>query len=86
MDQHISTAVQLTPVLERVHGAHHPELTRVNELTQQLATSTDTGEIARLFQELRSVTKNFAIPGDACEAYQTAYRALQAADEQQAKV
>ena len=86
MNQHISTAVQLTPVLERVHGAHHPELTRVNELTQQLSRSTNTGEIAGLFQELRTVTNAFAIPGDACEAYQTAYRALQEADEQHAKV
>lgn len=86
MNQQISTAVQLTSVLERVHGANHPELTQVNELTQELAVSADAEVTADLFQQLRTITDNFAIPSDACEAYQTAYRALQAADRQLAEV
>lgn len=86
MNDHITTAVQLTPILERVHGNNHPELARVNELTQQIASSTNAREIAEMFGQLREVTKNYAIPGDACEAYQSAYRALQTADQQQSDI
>lgn len=82
MNEHLSTAVQLTPVLERVHGASHPELSRVNELTQRLSQIAESGETEELFRELRRVTNNYEIPGDACEAYQAAYQALQAADQQ----
>lgn len=85
MNDHISTAMQLAPVIERVHGTHHPELTRVRELTAQLSSNTDAPETDELFQELRSVTNNFAIPSGACEAFTATYSALQAADEQHAR-
>lgn len=84
MNDHISTALRLTPVIERVHGVHHPELTRVRELTEQIAGANDTAEIDELFRELRGITHNFALPKGACEAFTATYTALQAADEQYA--
>lgn len=83
MHKNLATATKLAPILERVHGANHPELTRVRELTQQLAQSTDTDMTASLFAQLRDVTKNYTVPSDGCEAYLTTYEALQAADAAQ---
>jgi regulator of cell morphogenesis and NO signaling len=80
MNEHVSYALRLAPVIERVHGAGHPELTRVRELTQQLAQSADATETANLFRELREVTSDFVIPGDACEAFTSTYQSLEAAD------
>lgn len=84
MNDHMSNALRLAPLIERVHGSHHPELTRVRELTEQLPDAND-GELDNLFQELRDVTSNYALPKDACEAYTETYRALQAADEESAR-
>lgn len=81
MNNHLSPAVKLTPVIERVHGAHHPELTRVRELTHQVSQASDPAEIANLFHELRSVTDNYSIPGDAGEAFTATYASLQKADD-----
>lgn len=80
MNEHMSNALQLAPVIERVHGAGHPELTRVRELTQQLSQTSNAAETATLFRELREVTSDFAIPKDACEAFTATYQSLEAAD------
>lgn len=85
MNDHISTALRLTPVIERVHGAHHPELTRVRELTEQIAGANDAAEIDNLFGELRDITHNFALPKGACEAFTATYTALQSADDARAQ-
>ena len=77
---YLSTAMELAPIVERVHGSHHPELTRVRELTQQISAATDLEESAALFRELRSVTSNYAVPSDGCEAYTATYEALSALD------
>lgn len=77
-NEHIARAAELAPVVERVHGKNHPELTRVRELTEQLQnTGADTSEV---FAQLRDVTNNYTVPGDACEAYQWTYKALERAD------
>lgn len=80
MSDHKSTALEMTPLIERVHGENHPELTRVRELTEQIAASDDTTVTADAFRELRTVTNNYALPEDACEAYTAAYEALSAWD------
>ena len=81
MSDHIENAVRLAPVIERVHGSHHPELTRVRELTEQLPTTTEPESI---FRELREVTNNYALPDGACEAFTATYTALKAADAEHA--
>ena len=81
MNDHLSTALRFTPIIERVHGAHHPELTRVRELTQQVSQTSDPEETANLFWELRSVTRDYALPEDACEAFTATYSSLEAADQ-----
>ena len=80
--QSLSTAAQLAPLIERVHGAHHPELTRVREITLQLQQSSNNARPSELFRELRTVTDNYAIPGDVCGAFEATYQALEQADKE----
>lgn len=78
---YIDQAAELAPLIERVHGEHHPELTRVRELTEAIVATDDRGELTELFTELRTVTSDYTLPADACEAYTGAYENLKAADE-----
>ena len=79
-DQNIARAAELAPIVERVHGAHHPELTRVREITEQLSRTGRATGTAHLFEELRTVTDNYAIPADVCSAFEATYAALENAD------
>lgn len=81
-NQHIEQAAEFAPLIERVHGENHPELTRVRELTEQLAQANDASTASSVFEQLRTVTDNYAVPADGCEAYQATYQALQRADQQ----
>jgi len=81
-NRHTETAAHLAPIIERVHGAHHPELTRVREITEELQSSDDSTTTITLFQELRTVTENYAIPDGVCEAFEATYHALESADKQ----
>lgn len=69
MKNQLATAVQLTPILARVHN-----------LTAQLAQSPNTESSTQRFDQLRSITKNHAVPADGCEAYSAAYASLKSAD------
>ena len=84
--QHLTEAAKFAPLIERVHGEHHPELTRVRELTEQLQDADSPETAAELFAELRSVTSNYKVPSDGCEAYQATYHALERADAEQQSV
>jgi len=65
---------KILPVVVRVHGDHHPELREVGELYTQLKAAPNAEVIARL----KAVTRNFAVPEDACPTYAKAYRDLEA--------
>lgn len=82
-DQSVLQAAQMAPIVQQVHSAAHPELTRVREITDELTRTEDPGRIATLFQELRTVTHDYALPDDACEAFEATYKALQRADRRQ---
>ena len=82
-DQNMAQAAKLAPIIERVHGAHHPELTRVREITLQLHEASKGTSTSELFKELRTVTNNYAIPDDVCSAFEATYQALKSADKQQ---
>lgn len=82
MTDHLATAAELAPLIERVHGANRPELTRVRELTEELSGSAATARTADLFRELRAVTDNYTVPSDGCEAFAATYEALRLADHE----
>lgn len=81
-NQHIQQAAEFAPIIERVHGEHHPELTRVRQLTEQLQQAKNAAAASDLFGQLRTVTDHYAVPADGCEAYQATYQALERADKQ----
>lgn len=80
--QSLKTAAQLAPLIERVHGGYHPELTRVCEITQELQQSGNSARTSELFGELRAVTDNYAIPNDVCGAFEAIYHALAQSDRE----
>ena len=86
IDQNIAQAAKFAPLIERVHGAHHPELARVREITMQLQAASKGTSTSELFKELRTVTHNYAIPDDVCSAFEATYQALESADRQQVTV
>ena len=81
--QNLAKAADLAPIIEGVHGAQHPELTRVREIAQDLRVSGDAARTSELFTELRSLTKNYALPDDVCEAFKMTYETLESADQEQ---
>ena len=52
----------------------------MREITLALQDSGSGARTIGLFEELRTLTKNYALPDDACEAYEATYQALQRAD------
>ena len=85
-DHNIAEAAKFAHLIERVHGAHHPELTRVREITLAIEASEDPTRRSALFTELRAVTQNYAIPDDVCETFEATYQALERADRSQVAV
>lgn len=79
-DDNITLALDCAPIIENLHGADHPELTRVRELTQEIAGADDAEQLSILFGELRTVTADYAVPDGACHAYTMTYQALEAAE------
>lgn len=73
----IKTLNKILPVVERVHGEHHPELHQVAALYNELKEAPS----AEVFRRLREATGNYTVPEDACPTYATAYRLLEALDK-----
>ncbi|WP_283608371.1 hypothetical protein [Faecalispora anaeroviscerum] len=72
------------PRVQKIHGAKHPELMKVEQITDELQAvledGMDTGRTTALLEKLRNLTRNYAIPSDACPAYKNAYKALSQID------
>lgn len=73
----IKTLNKILPVVERVHGEHHPELHQVAALYNELKEAPS----AEVFRRLRETTGNYAVPEDACPTYANAYRLLESLDK-----
>lgn len=72
------------PRVRKIHGAEHPELMEVEQVADELQAvledGIDTGRTTAILEKLRSLTKNYTIPSDACPAYKNAYKALSQID------
>ncbi|WP_242864822.1 iron-sulfur cluster repair di-iron protein, ric [Youngiibacter fragilis] len=71
------------PVVERVHGGHHPEFHEVRRLYDEVARKIREGrpELNEEFARLREVTGNYTVPGDVCESYEVVYSMLAEIDK-----
>lgn len=77
---------QFVPVVERVHGAHHPEFHDVKRVFEEInekikATSKDKPNLDNEFKELREITDNYTVPGDVCESYEAVFKMLSLVEE-----
>lgn len=73
--------IQYVPVVERVHGEHHPEFHDVRRLFDNIHQKTKAAHPAKPdldeeFVQLRVVTDNFAVPHDVCETFEAVYEML----------
>ncbi|NLM61629.1 MAG: iron-sulfur cluster repair di-iron protein, ric [Clostridiales bacterium] len=85
-ERHLKTLQQFVPIVDRVHGKHHPEFHDVRKLFEAIAAKikdagTDRPELNEEFERLRAVTGNYAVPGDVCESYESVYKMLRDLDE-----
>lgn len=78
-NQDLKHVIRLAPIIERVHGKNHPELTTVREIVEKFA-GADSARTTELFTQLRDVTDNYTVPDDGCEAFEETYQALARAD------
>jgi len=70
---------QYVPVVDRVHGDHHPEFHEVRRLFNLLSKKikeTDIPDITFELNQLRKTTGNFEIPSDVCETFEAVYNML----------
>ena len=77
---------QFIPIVDRVHGANHPEFHKVQEVFNIILKKTDELDDGKPnlddeFNKLREITDNFKIPGDVCESYEAVYNMLAKVDE-----
>mgnify|MGYP003587313118 CR=1 FL=1 len=75
--------IQYVPVVDRVHGAHHPEFHDVRRVFEALVKKVKTTDfdLADEFKQLRQTTQNYTVPGDVCETYEAVYVMLKELDE-----
>ena len=77
---------QFVPVVDRVHGAHHPEFHNIKRVFEKInekvkASSKDKPNLDNEFKELREITDNYTVPGDVCESYEAVFSMLSQVEE-----
>lgn len=83
VEELMPTLIQYVPVVQRVHGAHHPEFHQVRIVFDAISTKlkhSNPLDLNEEFAQLRSITNNYAIPDDVCESYEAVYDMLKALD------
>lgn len=84
--EHMERLEQFTPIVERVHGEHHPEFFKVHTIFNQLNQKIEANEegmpnLTDEFKELRKVTNHYEVPNDVCESYEAVYHMLEELDQ-----
>lgn len=85
-EKNIKTLEFYVPVVERVHGASHPEFYDVRKLFDKINKKIKNSDLEKLdladeFKELRKVTDNYTVPSDTCESYEAVYNMLSELDK-----
>jgi regulator of cell morphogenesis and NO signaling len=78
------TLEQYVPVVDRVHGAHHPEFHDVRAVFNVIKTkmhAESKADLSEEFAQLRVITDNYAVPEDVCESYEAVYLMLKAMND-----
>ncbi len=85
-EKNFKTLEQYVPIVDRVHGASHPEFHDVRRLFEEInlkvkKTGADKTELENKFKQLREITNNYSVPGDVCESYEAVYNMLAELDK-----
>lgn len=65
------------PIVDRVHGPHHPEFHEVREVYNDLEKKLEAHQDPENeFIKLRQLTQDYTVPGDVCETYEAVYNML----------
>lgn len=77
-DKNDETLDLYTKAITKAHGRNHPEVFEVRSLYQGIQDKVRGGnyDLASEFAQLRTVTSNYAIPGDVCGAFKATYELL----------
>jgi regulator of cell morphogenesis and NO signaling len=73
--------IQYVPVVDRVHGEHHPEFHEVRRLCESVyqktfANVSGRSDLNEEFSQLYKITNDYAIPKDVCETYEVVFDML----------
>lgn len=80
--EHGKTLELYVPIVARVHGGSHPEFHKVHQLFDLMKKGVEEGtDLSEVFEGLREVTKNYAVPSDTCESYEAVYKMLEELDQ-----
>ncbi|MDN5314928.1 MAG: hypothetical protein PWP10_3678 [Clostridiales bacterium] len=82
----LQTLKQYVPVVDRVHGAAHPEFHDVRALFEAILEKTTTAgsedlDLNEEFLQLHQITDNYTVPNDVCESYEAVYSMLAEIEE-----
>lgn len=77
-EKHLPLLDQYVPIVDRVHGPTHPEFHDVKKVYTDLSAKikADASDLSDDFSQLRTITSDYAVPGDACESYEAVYHML----------
>lgn len=86
VSKYFSVLKQYVPVVDRVHGDHHPEFHEVRRLWEEIMRKTkEAGEsmpgLEDEFMKLREITDGYKVPDDVCESYEAVYNMLSELDK-----
>jgi len=84
--KHFSKLKFFTLAITRAHGENHPEVFEVRKLFKSInkkvkKSKPDKPNLDEEFVQLRKVTNNYLIPGDACDVYKSTYKMLEDVDK-----
>jgi regulator of cell morphogenesis and NO signaling len=84
--RYIKTLEKYVPIVDRVHGSHHPEFHDVRAIFDEInvkvkAAGAETPDLSSEFAKLRDITNNYEVPADVCESYEAVYNMLAALDQ-----
>lgn len=79
--EEIAVLNKVLPVVVRVHGKAHPELSDIQDAYERFKVSFEQGNGESELEEIRKLTDNYTLPKDACEAYTKVYDAFKSIDE-----
>lgn len=82
----IKTLEQYIPIVDRVHGANHPEFHYVRRVFGEISleaknSGTEKPDLDNEFKQLREITNNYTVPSDVCESYEAVYNMLSELDK-----